>query len=49
MLAQTSYVTEPPDVAAWRRVTFDMAPLAERMQIALGPFWENDMILDATS
>lgn len=48
-IPQTSYVTVPPDVAGWRRVTFDIAPVADKIQTALGPFWENDIIFEDTS
>lgn len=48
-ISQTSYVTVPPDVAGWRRVTLEMAPFADKMQTALGPFWENDIIFADTS
>ena len=34
----TSYVTVPPDVAAWRRVTLEIAPLADKTHTARGPF-----------
>ena len=39
----------PPEEPGWRMVTFEIAPLAERMHIPLGPFWENDKIFPATS
>ena len=39
----------PPEVAGWRRVTVETAPFAERMQTALGPCCENDMIFVAMS
>lgn len=45
----TSYVTVPPDVAVWQSVTLDMAPLADKMQTALGPFWGKDIIFNNTS
>lgn len=46
---QTSYVAVPPEVAAWCRVTFDIAPFADKIHTALGPFWENAIIFDDTS
>lgn len=46
---RTSYVKVPPEEPGWRRVTLEMAPLAERMHMALGPFWEKEKILAATS
>lgn len=45
----TSYVTEPPDIAGWRRVTLQMAPFAERMQTVRGPCCEKAIIFDAMS
>lgn len=42
-------MTEPPELAGWRSVTVDTAPLAERMQTALGPCCENDIIFVAIS
>jgi len=39
----------PPEVAGWRRVTVETAPFAERMETALGPCCENDMIFVAMS
>lgn len=39
----------PPEVAGWRRVTVETAPLAERIQTARGPCCEKDIILDAIS
>lgn len=46
---QTSYVKVPPEESGWRSVTLDMAPFADRMQIAPGPCWENDIIFMVTS
>lgn len=45
----TSYVRVPPEEPGWRKVTLEIAPMAERMQMERGPFWENDSILVATS
>ena len=45
----TSYVTLPPDEDCWRKVTLEIAPLAEITHTALGPCWANDIILFATS
>lgn len=45
----TSYVRVPPEEPGWRKVTLEIAPLAESMQMERGPFWENDSILVATS
>lgn len=39
----------PPEEPGWRKVTLDMAPLAERMHIPMGPFWANEKIFPATS
>lgn len=44
-----SYVTVPPEVAACRSVTFDMAPFADRTHTPRVPCWENDMIFADTS
>lgn len=49
MAAVTSYVRVPPQEPGWRRVTLEIAPFAESIQIALGPFCEKDRILAATS
>lgn len=46
---QTSYVTVPPNVAGWRRVALQMAPFAERIQMARDPCCEKAIMLDATS
>lgn len=45
----TSYVTVPPDIDGWRRVTLLMGPLAERIQTVRGPCCEKDITLDAIS
>ena len=45
----TSYVRVPLDEAGWRRVTFEIVPLAERMQIAQDPCWEKDITFVVTS
>jgi hypothetical protein len=39
----------PPEELGWRSVTFETVPFAERMQIALDPLWENDIIFIETS
>jgi hypothetical protein len=39
----------PPEVEGWRSVTFEMAPLADKIQIPRGPCCEKDIILAATS
>lgn len=39
----------PPEDAGWRSVAVETEPLAERIQTALGPCCENDIIFDATS
>ena len=46
---QTSYVRVPPEEVVWRRVTFEIVPLAERMQIARAPCWEKDITFIVTS
>ena len=45
----TSYVKIPPEEPGWRIVTLETAPLADRIQIPLGPFCANDRIFPATS
>jgi len=45
----TSYVKRPPEEPGWRIVTLEIAPLAERMQIPCGPFWEKERMVAATS
>lgn len=45
----TSYVNVPPEESGWRSVTLEITPLAERMHIARGPCWENDMTFIVTS
>lgn len=37
MKCHTSYVKVPPEESGWRRVTFEITPLADKMQIARGP------------
>lgn len=49
MTWRTSYVKVPPEESGCRRVTFEITPFAERIQIARGPCWENDMIFIVTS
>lgn len=39
----------PPEDAGCRSVAVEIEPLAERIQIALGPCCENDIIFDDTS
>ena len=46
---QTSYVKVPPEESGCRRVTFEITPLADRMQIARGPCCENDITFMVTS
>lgn len=45
----TSYVTVPPDIAGWRRVTLQMAPFAERIQTVRGPCCEKAITFAAIS
>jgi len=40
-MVQTSYVTVPPEVDGWRRVTVDTEPFADKMHTALGPCCAN--------
>jgi hypothetical protein len=37
----TSYLKIPPEEPGWRIITLETTPVAERMQTARAPFWEN--------
>lgn len=45
----TSYVTVPPDIDGWRRVTLLIGPFAERIQIVRGPCCEKFITFVAIS